>query len=863
MLTDDTLDLAWILAVTRRWWWLIAGCVLVGIIGAWVATAWLPPVYSATATLLLEPRRDSGMSDYQAVITAEAMTLTYAQMLQETSVLEAAAEKAQLREPPSELSRRVKVEPIPDTQLIRIVVKASSATRAALLANAIAETFIQRIEASQAERMTDSQGSLESQMAELSAQMQDIQKRIDELGTPATSEAKTELAHLESILAGYRNTYATLLQSYEQMRLTEARSTQTVTIAEAARPPEEPVQSRLLYVAVAGLVGAIVGLGTAFLLENMDDTIKTPHGVKQALGLRVLSTISRMSKAERDFIVTAQPQSAQAEAFRILCSNAGFYGEHSLPKTILVTSPGGSEGKSTIAINLAMTLAQASFRVVVIDADLRRPTLNRRFNLDPRRPGLSDALRTGSVDGLLQPTTMENLAVLASGALPADPAQLLRSHEMQQVLDELAQRADVTIIDGTPILPVVDAALIAPRMDSVLLVIRAGRTRWEAAQAAVESLGHAGTPILGVVINDVDPGKSTYYSSYYRRVAGAMVEQLPHPEQAQQHAPAATVLEHLPDGELVDAGSQVQAAAGQQPRAEGQPQVPSTPTAQKAAALPEDTAGVVPSGGSAALKERVGAADHERFYHRELSDAQVEYLFLDTLRRPLPKLGDDMEGALCAWAINADGRRALLHVASYSAESYETWLDFLLGMVDRGLSAPILACAEGTPGLMRAVGEVFPNSLHQSCLSRKIRTVGDEIPGSARAEVKAMMQAAYYAPNAEVAESIAADVLRIYSARYPSAVKLFRDDWETCIAYLHCPFAHHRHIRTTTLLQRSFADERRRILDGSPVYAEKESQELVFALLWQASQRWPGIKMGEAEQEQLGLLRRKLGLLEG
>jgi putative transposase len=183
------------------------------------------------------------------------------------------------------------------------------------------------------------------------------------------------------------------------------------------------------------------------------------------------------------------------------------------------------------------------------------------------------------------------------------------------------------------------------------------------------------------------------------------------------------------------------------------------------------------------------------------------------------------------------------------------------GMVKRGLRTPVLVNTDGAPGLIRAVEEVFPNSLRQRCLAHKTRNVTDKVPDSARAEVKAAIRAAYYAPNREVANMVAADVLKTYQNRFPSAMRSFQDDWEACIAYLRCPAIHHKRIRTTNLLERSFLEERRRTCTIPKFFTEKSCLKLVFATLLRASQRWQGVKMSEIERQQLKLLRRDLGQL--
>jgi putative transposase len=253
--------------------------------------------------------------------------------------------------------------------------------------------------------------------------------------------------------------------------------------------------------------------------------------------------------------------------------------------------------------------------------------------------------------------------------------------------------------------------------------------------------------------------------------------------------------------------------------------------------------------------------EYEAFAERDLSGFDVEYLFLDAVYESLRQQGGGKEGILSAWAICTDGRKVMLHLALGNKESYPNWLEFLRDLVRRGLQTPVLVTTDGAPGLIRAVEEAFPNSLRQRCLAHKTRNVTDKVPDSARAEIKNAVRAAYYAPNREVADMIAADTLKIYQGGYPSAMRSFQDDWEASVAYLRCPAIHHKRIRTTNLLERSFLEERRRTRTIPRFFSEKSCLKLVFATLWRASQRWQSVKMTEIERQQLKLLRRELGQL--
>jgi putative transposase len=181
-------------------------------------------------------------------------------------------------------------------------------------------------------------------------------------------------------------------------------------------------------------------------------------------------------------------------------------------------------------------------------------------------------------------------------------------------------------------------------------------------------------------------------------------------------------------------------------------------------------------------------------------------------------------------------------------------------MVKRGLQTPVLVTTDGTPGLIRAVGQVFRCSLRQRCLAHKTRNVTDKVPDSVPAEIRNAVRAAYYALNPEVADMIAADVLSTYQRDYPAAMHSLQDDWEASVAYLRCPAIHHKRIRTTNLLQRSFLEERRRTRTIPRFFSEKSCLKLVFATSRRDSQRWQGVGMSYVERRQLKLLRRQLAL---
>jgi capsular exopolysaccharide synthesis family protein len=516
---EDVLELRWYFLVIRRWLWLIVVCTLLGATSAFLISSRMPPVYSASATLLVY---QVGSDDYRAVLTSELLARTYSQMLSGRAVLEAVIAQLELEETPGALAGRVEVKLVPDTQLIQLSVEHTDPTRAALIANAIAEAFIVQIQALQEERYADSLAGMQEQIVELSVLMEETRTRIDALmSTPRTTQEQTESARLETILAGYRNTYATLQQNYEQMRLTAAQSADNVVVVETAQAPKSPARPRMLMnTALATVVGAMVAVGVVLLVEYLDDTIKTPDDVSRTLGQGTLGTIGRLTKGGEELVVDAQPFSPGAEAFRVLRTNIRFSGVDRPLRTLLVTSPGPTEGKSIAVANLAVAMAQAGLSVVALDADLRRPRLHQLFDLDPSREGLTRALLEGSLNGRLHfpLLRLKRLRVLPSGELPPNPAELLGSQRMQELLAGLAQQVDVVLIDGPPVLPVADAAVLAQAVDGVLLVLYAGKTRRENARQAVESLRQVGANLVGVILNAVPTHKGNYY--YYHEHDG-------------------------------------------------------------------------------------------------------------------------------------------------------------------------------------------------------------------------------------------------------------------------------------------------------------------------------------------------------
>jgi non-specific protein-tyrosine kinase len=264
----------------------------------------------------------------------------------------------------------------------------------------------------------------------------------------------------------------------------------------------------------------LLAAGTVFALDALDDTIKNPDELRQKFGLSILGLIASHASSSGRPISIAQPRSPVTESFRTLRTNTIFAGVDKPLRRILITSATPQEGKTTISSNLAVVLAQGERKVALIDADLRRPQIHRRFGLN-NHMGMSDLFLVmrpleNLPRGIIQFSESMRLAVITSGKTPPNPAELMSSRKMAHFLDMLNAEFDMILIDTPPVLSVTDAAVLAPSVDGVILVAKPGVTRLRDFQQALEQLQTVDARILGVVLNEVNP-RSRKYGYYYNR----------------------------------------------------------------------------------------------------------------------------------------------------------------------------------------------------------------------------------------------------------------------------------------------------------------------------------------------------------
>jgi polysaccharide biosynthesis transport protein len=358
------------------------------------------------------------------------------------------------------------------------------------------------------------------------------------------NESAIEYNLLKRDAETYRQLYEGLLQKLKEAGVSAGLKANNFHIVDSARPPTAPIEPNIpRNLLFSVLLGAATGVGLAFLLEGLDNTIRTTEQAQMISGLASLGMIPLGSKSAREgtnpkrlviatskeaveLVTQVRPQSQMAESYRALRTSLLLSNLGSPPKVIMVTSALPQEGKTTTSINCAVVLAQKGVRVLLIDADLRRPSIHKTLGMGPRS-GLSNVL-TGSTtleQTITRTAILPNLYILPAGTPPPNPAELLASTNMRDVLVQLHDQYDHIVVDTPPSLSVTDAVVLSPRADAVVLVIRSGKTTKQALRRARDILAQVNAKVVGVLLNAVDLSSPDYYyyyeyqgkyASYYR-----------------------------------------------------------------------------------------------------------------------------------------------------------------------------------------------------------------------------------------------------------------------------------------------------------------------------------------------------------
>ena len=526
------------------------------------------PLYSTSTTLFLNSGVASPLLPYQTGASLDSLAGTYVAYMRTRSFAGLVAQELDTPLSENEILGTLSSELVPETQFFIIRATHPDPRQAQDLANTTAEVLIaeniarQQAQREQLEAQRDPALALERQrlvelqkslleeqqyttdrMANLEAEIAELQSR------PPSQETDLKIMNQRGQLVNHQSFRLGLFGSLAQTQAALASAgdgpadvgLDTAVVVDPAPLPLAPEPRRLeQYVLLAVVAAAGLGAALAFLLEYLDWTIKTPEELNAVYGQSTLGVIGVLKnggrgRADPEMLVTlAQSRSPIAEAFRALQTNVRFSDPDNPLRSLLVTSAGPLEGKTLTSANLAIVLAQSGRRVILVDADLRRPRQHRLFDV-AREPGFTNLVLRQNRDGqgrgdprreergesedwietTLQATGVENLRVLACGPLPRNPVKLLTSDRCAEVMAQLEENADLVLYDSPPAATVTDAAVLAARVDAVLHVVKAGGPRRDVVLRVRDILRTVGGHVLGPVLNQVSHSDLGYYSYYY------------------------------------------------------------------------------------------------------------------------------------------------------------------------------------------------------------------------------------------------------------------------------------------------------------------------------------------------------------
>jgi succinoglycan biosynthesis transport protein ExoP len=469
-------------------------------------------LYQGTSSVLFVSQDFASAAVLEPLVPSDIATDM--QLIQSSSVRNTASALLGSTAPPPSVSE------VGTTNIGEIAVTSPSPSFAARAANAYAHAFA---EVSSAQFLNSEQAA----EAALQARITSTQRQISATETQlsSTSSVVTSSA-LSTTVAAMESQLTSLVSQLTQIQVDVAQAPSAARVVGTAVASRTPISPKPITDSiVAGAIGLILAVAFVLLRDFLDDRIRTKEELDRltkgipALGL--IPAVPNWKKRATPLIVSAaRPKSAPAEAYRGLRTSIQFMSLDRPLRKLQVTSPSSAEGKTTTSSNLAVAMAEAGQRVIVMDCDLRRPRLHHFFGRSNGVGLTSLLLGTTRLEDALQPTPMTNLFLLASGPIPPNPSELLGSKRTRQFIDQLAASCDFLVIDSPPVLPVTDATVLAGSTDAVILVVSAGMTTRREVALSLEVLARVDAPIAGVVLNNASEADSYAYYRYGYEAVG-------------------------------------------------------------------------------------------------------------------------------------------------------------------------------------------------------------------------------------------------------------------------------------------------------------------------------------------------------
>ena len=493
-------DIRHYVAILRRRRLLIVITALVILAGALVISVTETPSYSASAEIVFTPT-PSALTENSSIesINPARDVETQIEVLTSSPVRSEVARALKVATAPT-----ITATANPNANAFDVTASSTDPVQAARIANAYANTYISFTKNQTVNDLLDAEQAIQGRITDLQQQINTITAQIN--STPPASLASTQ-ANLSLQLNALLDQQSALKQQLDQSQLGSALANTGAQLGSPASIPTTPTSPHTVTNALSGvLAGLFVGVLLAFLVDKIDDSIKTREDAERAaFGLQALGLVPAIPRwKDKDKVVLASlgtPASPAAESFRSLRTAIQFLTLDRSLHVVQVTSPGSSEGKTSVVANLAVAFGRDGSRVCAVDGDLRRPRLHQFFDC-PAEPGFT-SVTTGQapLSQVMQATSSSNVSLLSSGPAPANPSEVLGSSRAAGVLASLAGQFDIVLVDSAPVLPVTDATVLARHADGVIVVVDAGHTKRRALTRALEVLRQVDAPILGLIVN--------------------------------------------------------------------------------------------------------------------------------------------------------------------------------------------------------------------------------------------------------------------------------------------------------------------------------------------------------------------------
>jgi polysaccharide biosynthesis transport protein len=570
------MELRYYLGIVWKWAWLIALSVIIAAASSYFASKAATPLYRTSTTLMVGRVTQNPDPNSGDLYTGQQLAYTYIQLVTREPVLQGALDSLGLNMNWQALRGQVSAAIVYNTQLLQINVIDNDPYRAKVLADAVALQLILQSPAGPNAANQEEASFIQAQIGDLKEKINTAQESLRSLkqeldasnSARQIQDLQNQIAVLDTKISNWQATYSQLLTTIQ------GGDVNTLSVIEEASIPTRPISPNVrTNVMIAAVIGLVLAAGGVFVIEYLDDTIKSVDDVQRHLNLSTIGSIPRFfgSDYPSKLVVINYPLSPIAEAFRALRMRIQLSSIGAPFHSIIFVSPNPKEGKSICLANLAIIMAQAGMRVILVDADLRRPVQHQIFGLNnesglsniilhplmlnivsqtapnPSQKKTSSGMKSGSnlnplirgtvsssviahssteitpdksrrlVLDNLQNTQIENLRLLSSGPIQPNPAELLEPSQMNRIIEILKSDSDMILFDSPAFLLVADAVLLATLVDKVVMVNDSSVTRVHDARKTVEDLRRVGANIIGVVLNRhaIGSGRYQYYEYYH------------------------------------------------------------------------------------------------------------------------------------------------------------------------------------------------------------------------------------------------------------------------------------------------------------------------------------------------------------